>query len=98
MAPPLVHTPLNTRVLDDNVFGVDLWYPKLPHQIKHIEVGLVDVRAADAIRISYDFTRDGYIIKQAAIFEWDENDNVRDADWQEVTFIPAWNREKVPSQ
>ena len=38
---------------------VDLWYPRTANPIKAVQVGLVDVRAADDIRIEYDFDRDG---------------------------------------
>jgi len=58
-----------------------------------VEVGLVDVRAADSIRISYDFKRDGYVIKQASKFEF-EIGGVMDADWKEVAFVKAWQREE----
>ena len=73
-----------------------LYYPRIG-PIDKIEVDLSDVRAADSIRISYDFTRDGWKIEQASIFEWDGDDKVCDPDWQEVAFIKAWAREKVKS-
>lgn len=77
------------------VLSVDLWYPRVePESIDTIEVGLCDVRAADSIRISYDFERDGYVVKQASKFEWEAGDMVCDADWQEVAFIPAWQRDE----
>lgn len=31
---------------------VDLWYPRCDDRVEHLVVGLVDVRAADDIRIS----------------------------------------------
>jgi hypothetical protein len=71
---------------------VDLWYPRID-PIKHIYVGLVDVRAADNIRISYDFERDGWVIEQASVFEWNDNDKVCDPDWQEVAFVQSWARD-----
>lgn len=70
---------------------VDLWYPR-GSQISKIEVGLMDVRAADNIRISYDYERDGWKIEQASIFEWKADDKVCDPDWQEVAFVKAWAR------
>lgn len=72
---------------------VELWYPR-QNKIKYIEIDLQDVRAADNIRISYDFLRDGWKIEQASTFSWDVDDEVCDRDWQEVTFIKAWGREK----
>lgn len=73
---------------------VQLWYPRLPGMAKHIEIELSDVRAADSIRVSYDFGRDGWKIEQASTFSWDGDDDVCDPDWQEVAFIQAWAREK----
>jgi hypothetical protein len=52
------------------------------------------VRAADDIRIHYDFERDGYVIEQASTFTWSIDDEECDPDWQEVAFIQAWAREK----
>lgn len=75
---------------------VDLQYPR-NSDIKKIVVGLMDVRAADSIRISYDFDRDGYKIEQASIFEWAGDDEVCDHGWQEVAFIQAWSSQKIPA-
>jgi hypothetical protein len=78
---------------------VPLWYPRQDASDRtfdgprSIELHLVDVRAADSIRIDYDFERDGYAIKQASKFEWDEDDEVQDPDWQEVAFVAAWARD-----
>ena len=76
------------------VLALDLWYPGLEGHVDTIEIGLMDVRAADSIRIRYDFQRDGYAILQASTFEWEADDTVCDGDWQEVAFVPAWQREK----
>lgn len=79
----------------DNTAIVEISYPRLDdNKIKNIEVGLSDVRAADNIRISYDFDRDGWKIEQASIFSWDIEDTEMDPDWQEVAFVKAWEREK----
>ncbi len=64
-----------------------LLFTELYDEIKCIEVGLEHVRAADNIRISYDFARDGYKIEQS---RWTEDDASGD-DWQEVAFIQAWS-------
>jgi len=75
----------------------DFWYPRIEEHINEIEVGLSDVRAADSILISYDFVRDGYVIKQASTFSWEADDEKMDSNWQEVAFIKAWQREsKLP--
>lgn len=73
---------------------VSLWYPRSEGHPKEIDLGLMDVRAADSIRISYDFARDGWVIKQASRFEWPAGDTVMDEDWQEVAFVQAWGREE----
>lgn len=74
---------------------VELFYPRNKDtKYNAIIVGLSDVRAADDIRISYDFNRDGWKVEQANIFEWDSNDPIKDPDWQEVAFVQAWARER----
>ena len=72
-----------------------LWYPR-NSDIKYLVLGLMDIRAADDIRVSYDFDRDGWVIEQASVFEWDGDDPICDSDWQEVAFIQAWARQKIP--
>lgn len=59
---------------------------ELYDEITCVEIGLEHVRAADAIRVSYDFERDGYKIEQS---RWTDDDVTGDL-WQEVAFIPAW--------
>lgn len=66
----------------EDTVEVELWYPKL-HPVKFVQVGLMDVRATDNIRISYDYDRDGWKIGQAS----DDPD-----DWQEVAFVQAFGR------
>lgn len=73
----------------DETLKVELFYPRNSGPT-HVEVGLVDVRAADDIRIHYDHERDGWVIEQASIFEWDVGDEVCDQGWTEVAFIKAW--------
>jgi len=73
---------------------IDLEYPRCDDSPGAIRVSLMDVRAADDILVSYDFDRDGWVIKQASVFEWgDEDDGSCDGDWQEVAFIKAWGRD-----
>lgn len=74
---------------------VELFYPRGEGNARQILVSLMDIRAADDIRISYDFDRDGWVIEQASIFAWPAGDEVCDPDWQEVAFIEAWAREEV---
>jgi hypothetical protein len=86
---------LKESVARGDELHINLWYPDVPeNQIRKIVVGLVDVRAADDIRISYDKERDGWKIEQASTFEWDGADEKCDPDWQEVAFVRAWAREK----
>ena len=81
-----------------NVLHVELMYPQCGPEndrVDTVEVGLCDVRAADSIRITYDYDRDGWSVLQASIFEWEADDTEHDADWQEVAFVPAWGREVI---
>ena len=75
---------------------INLWYPDCYNsEVKSLVVGLIDVRATDDIRISYDNARDGWKIEQASTFSWDESDDTGcDPDWQEVAFVQAWARKK----
>jgi hypothetical protein len=74
------------------VFDLELFYPR-NNVCDTVQIGLSDVRAADDIQVSYDFKRDGWVIKQASTFEWDMDDEACDSDWQEVAFIQAWGRD-----
>ncbi len=75
-----------TKINDE--LHIDLWYPDVEDaEIKKIVVGLMDVRATDDIRISYDKKRDGWKIEQASTFKWDGGDEICDPDWQEVAFV-----------
>jgi hypothetical protein len=79
----------------EDVIEVDLYYIRHDDgRQKFVEVMLMDVRAADSIRITYDFERDGWSVLQASTFSWPSDDRECDADWQEVAFIQAWAREK----
>lgn len=76
--------------------NLNLWYPRNDDStVKAFVIGLVDVRSADGIRVSYDFDRDGWKIEQASKFQWDADDKVCDPDWQEVAFVQAWAREEA---
>jgi hypothetical protein len=72
--------------------GIELHYPRQEGHAKYIQVGLEDVRAADDIRISYDFDRDGWVIEQSAVWT-EENHDTYTEDWKEVAFVQAWGRE-----
>lgn len=77
---------------DDYVY-VELEYPRT-NRNRSIRIGLSDVRAADDIRVSYDFDRDGWKIEQASVFQWAADDEVCDEGWTEAAFIPAWQFDK----
>lgn len=84
---------LELDVLDRTIV-IDLAYPhqEFTERPLFVEVGIMDTRSADSIRISYDFNRDGYRIEQAAVFTFESDDTVCDPDWQEVAFVKAWAR------
>ncbi len=85
---------LDQARIHDGTCRIDLWYPDTPDAtVRRFVIGLVDVRAADDIRVSYDKERDGWKIEQASIFRWDADDEECDPDWQEVAFIKAWARD-----
>lgn len=71
-------------------------YPEIYDRSKQstLTISLCHTRAADDIRIKYDSERDGWVIEQASVFEWEADDPVCDPDWQEVAFVQAWAREK----
>jgi len=73
---------------------IDLFYPRSEGNADTVEVGLCCVRAADCIRISYDFERDGYCIKQTSYTEESPGMLIDHDDWQEVAFVQAWGRER----
>ena len=73
-----------------NETRIELQYPRDESSAKFAIVGLVDVRAADDIRISYDFERDGWKIEQSSVFEWEIDDEICDRCWHEVAFVGAW--------
>lgn len=85
---------IHGRMGADGLAFVELYYPRIdPPRLKAVQVGLMDVRAADSIEITYDFDRDGWVIKQASKFEWEIGEKV-DGDWQEVAFVKAWGRQR----
>lgn len=74
-----------------------MWsYPEIYDRSKQstLTISLGHTRAADNIRIKYDSERDGWVIEQASVFEWNKDDSVCDPNWQEVAFVKAWAREK----
>ena len=80
----------DARVYDEDTINIELQYPRNPGNISSFIIGLMDVRAADDIRVSYDFDRDGWKIEQQSEFVWSMNDPKRDPGWTEVAFVKAW--------
>ena len=84
----------------DTVY-VDLWYPDVSEDCRTIQIGLMAVRAADDIRIQYDFTRNGFVILQEV--HWKDTHGqtyCQDPErWIEVAFVKAWQHtEPLPPQ
>lgn len=71
-----------------------LWYPRNGGP-QHVVVGLCDVRAADDLRIRYDFDRDGWVVEQPQYGTWatDEEHMRLGYGWVEVGFFQAWGKE-----
>lgn len=79
----------------DDTVCVEMAYPRL-NKIKHIEVGICDVRASDGIRIHYDFDRDGYVIEQPYIVEVDKGSYIDCVEhWKETAFVQSWALEDL---
>lgn len=77
-----------------HTLGVRLTYPNITKAgCTYIDVNQESVRASDGVRLHYDYERDGFVIEQASIFNWESDDPVCDPDWQEVAFIRSWARE-----
>lgn len=76
------------RIGDD--VHVTLAYPRSDGEANAIQVHLSEVRAADRIRISYDFERDGWKIEQPSNHgPWAGNEEP-DEGWREVAFVKSW--------
>lgn len=68
--------------------SVEIFYPR-QRSIKAVQVGLCDVRAADDVRIEYDFERDGWKVSQRHYAQADGYMTC-DGAWHEMAFLPAW--------
>ncbi len=74
----------------------ELFYPRTSKDAKDkaVQVALFDVRAADDLRVTYDFDRDGWVIWQASVFKWVSEDEECDPKWKEAAFCRAWQFEE----
>lgn len=70
---------------------VEVYYPR-HSRINTVEIGLCDVRAADAIRVAYDYDRDGWSILQSreVVTNITDNSIELETEWQEVAFVEVW--------
>jgi len=81
---------------DGNTITVALWYPTCVGNATCIEVELVDVRAADSIRVCFDHERNGYVVEQprrtqVLMGQEGEIDRYEErVEWQETAFLKAW--------
>lgn len=78
---------------DGGTASVNLLYPRSDGHVSQLQISLYEVRAADDIRISYDFERDGWKIEQEEILN-DHGAYTGTGDWKEVAFVQAWARER----
>ncbi len=85
----------NAKIVDDTIY-TEIWYPARKDgdeglgTVRHVEVDLVDVRASDGLRITYDFDRDGWVIQQPTKLCWSADDKSPDMCWKEVAFVQSW--------
>lgn len=81
------------------IASADLWYPRADGDgcTNAIDVHLMDVRAADDIRIQYDFDRDGYSITREKTIDRGGAMECT-GEWIEVAFIPSWSDECVTKE
>lgn len=70
---------------------VELAYPGEPARPSAVVVELIDVRAADDLNITYDYARDGWVIRMASFREDAEGEFQAVDPLVEVAFLPAWN-------
>jgi len=82
-------TSAKVELFSPDTLTVELWYPR-SRPVQFIELDLIDTRAADTIRISYDFNRDGWLVEQRHIAETKEGGHIADLEWKEAAFCPAW--------
>jgi hypothetical protein len=84
------------------VLNVELAYPRRdigPRKFDTVEVGLNDTRAADGLRIKFDFDRNGWAIEQQLWWKMPDRQMCDEVDhWYEVAFVPAWGQQRTMTQ
>ncbi len=69
---------------------VTLHYPRVEGHADRIIIELEDVRGADDLEVSFDFDRDGWVLRMD--FSEDKGDRMDVIEERvEVGFLPAWN-------
>ena len=70
--------------------AVTLEYPRVEGHHDRVVIELEDVRSADNLEVSYDFERDGWVLRMdLAEDKGDRMDIIEER--VEVGFLPAWN-------
>lgn len=76
---------------------VDLEYPDFAPNPNEVIVGLTHTRAADDVVVSFDFERNGWVIRMDRGY-WTNGDPYDEwtttEERAEVAFLPAWNDER----
>jgi len=70
--------------------GIDIWYPNLEGQRKEIQIDMISVRACGHLMVSYDFARDGWVIKMQPYTEHGI-ELEEEGEPEEVAFLPAFH-------
>lgn len=98
MTDKIDRSKFDVRQYGANVLIVDMMYPDYDlTQTSVVSVGISTVRAANAILIRYDFTRDGYSIMMERTYEGDGIIESFDPPiFDEMAFVPAWNEVENP--
>lgn len=95
---------LDTNMMGPDPVKVNLFYPRNDENPEVIDITLFDVRAANSIRLNFDFDRSGWSIK-SDLYDPDDEwwlrsqeeldaESEKDPEYHEVAFIPAWPQRK----
>ena len=76
-SPMAIDVIKESQIVGDT-WQVDLWYPREEGMVKFLQLGLIDVRAGEDIRISYDFDRNGWKIELPTVHVFEADDEVCD--------------------
>jgi len=84
---------------NDEIVAVELLYPPVDGEPanghpRYVTVDMERTHSTDGLRIWYSVNRNGWVIEQAQVFEFDAKDPVCDPQWKEVSFIKSWACER----